>query len=40
VKGFGVVALLILVVFLLIAAFRRMLFVDPVIQAIIQKSKE
>lgn len=40
VKGFGLVALLILVVFLLIAAFRRVLFVDPVIQAIIKKSKE
>jgi hypothetical protein len=40
VKGFGLVALLILVVFVLIAVFRRALFVDPVIQAIIQKSKE
>jgi hypothetical protein len=40
VKGFGLVALLILIVFVLIAAFRRALFVDPVIQAIIQKSKE
>ena len=40
VKGFGAVALLILLVFILIAAFRRALFVDPVIQAIIQKSKE
>jgi hypothetical protein len=40
VKGFGLVALLILVVFVLIAAFRRVIFVEPVIQAIIQKSKE
>jgi hypothetical protein len=40
VKGFGVVALLILVVFVVIAAFRRAIFVDPVIQAIIKKSKE
>jgi len=40
VKGFGLVALLILAVFLLIAAFHRALFVNPVIQAIIQKSKE
>ena len=40
VKGFGLVALMILAVFLLIAVFRRALFVDPVIQAIIQKSKE
>lgn len=40
VKGFGVVALLILIVFVLIAVFRRALFVDPVIQAIIQRSKE
>jgi hypothetical protein len=40
VKGFGLVALLILLVFVLIAVFRRALFVDPVIQAIIQKSKE
>jgi hypothetical protein len=40
VKGFGMVALLILVVFVLIALFRRALFVDPVIQTIIQKSKE
>ena len=40
VKGFGLVALLILLVFLIIAVFRRVLFVDPVIHAIIQKSKE
>jgi hypothetical protein len=40
VKGFGVVALLILVIFILLAVFRRALFVDPVIQSVIQKSKE
>ncbi|HEV2353384.1 MAG TPA: hypothetical protein VGR89_04030, partial [Puia sp.] len=40
VKGFGLVALLILVVFILIAIFRRSLFVNPVIQAIIQRSKD
>ncbi|HXB07214.1 MAG TPA: hypothetical protein VNW04_08865 [Puia sp.] len=40
VKGFGMVALLILVLFILIALFRRILFVEPVIQSIIQRSKE
>ena len=40
VKGFGTVALLILVVFLLISLFRKMLFVDPVIQSIIQRSRD
>lgn len=40
VKGFGMVALLILVLFIVIALFRRVLFVEPVIQSIIQKSKE
>jgi hypothetical protein len=40
VKGFGLVALLILVVFVLLAIFRKALFVEPVIQSIIQKSKE
>jgi len=40
VKGFGMVALLILVVFILIALFRRVLFVEPVIQSIIQKSTD
>ena len=40
VKGFGVVALLILLIFILLAVFRRALFVDPVIQSVIQKSKE
>ena len=40
VKGFGLVTLLILVVFILLAVFRKALFVDPVIQSVIQKSKE
>jgi hypothetical protein len=40
VKGFGLVTLLILVVFILLAVFRKTLFVDPVIQSVIQKSKE
>jgi hypothetical protein len=40
VKGFGLVALLILVIFVLVTIFRRALFVDPVIQSVIQKSKE
>lgn len=40
VKGFGLVALLILAVFTFLAIFRRALFVDPVIQSVIQRSKE
>jgi hypothetical protein len=40
VKGFGLVTLLILVIFVLLAVFRKALFVDPVIQSVIQKSKE
>jgi len=40
VKGFGLVTLLILVVFVLLAVFRKALFVEPVIQTIIQNSKE
>ncbi len=40
VKGFGMVALIILVIFILIALFRRILFVEPVIQSIIQGSRE
>ena len=40
VKGFGLVTLLILLVFILLAVFRKALFVDPVIQSVIQKSKE
>ena len=40
VKGFGLVVLIILALFILLAIFRRALFVDPVIQAIIKKSKD
>jgi hypothetical protein len=40
VKGFGLVTLLILLIFILLAVFRRVLFVEPVIQSVIQKSKE
>lgn len=40
VKGFGLVTLLILVIFVLLAVFRKALFVNPVIQSVIQKSKE
>ena len=40
VKGFGLVTLLILLIFILLAIFRKALFVDPVIQSVIQKSKE
>lgn len=40
VKGFGLVTLLILLVFVLLAVFRKVLFVEPVIQSVIQKSKE
>jgi len=40
VKGFGLVTLLILAIFILLAVFRKALFVDPVIQSVIQKSKE
>ncbi|HEY6901160.1 MAG TPA: hypothetical protein VI233_10975 [Puia sp.] len=40
IKGFGLVTLLILVIFVLLAIFRKALFVEPVIQRIIQGSKE
>ena len=40
VKGFGLVTLLILVVFILLAVFRKSLFVDPVTHSIIQRSRE
>jgi hypothetical protein len=40
VKGFGLVTLLILLLFILLAVFRKALFVEPVIQSVIQKSKE
>ena len=40
VKGFGLVTLLILLLFILLAVFRKALFVEPVIHSVIQKSKE
>jgi hypothetical protein len=40
VKGFGLVAGLILLVFVLFTIFRRALFVNPVIQIVIQKTQE
>jgi hypothetical protein len=40
VKGFGLVTLLILLLFVLLAVFRKALFVHPVIHSVIQKSKE
>ncbi len=38
--GFGLVMLLILLVFVLMAVFRRVLFVEPVTHSIIQGSRE
>jgi len=40
VKGFGVMTLLLVVLFILLALFRKSLFVDPVVQSIIQRSRE
>lgn len=40
VKGFGLITLLLIVLFVLLALFRKRLFVDPVIQSIIQRSRE
>jgi len=40
VKGFGLVTLLLIVVFVLLALLRKSLFVDPVVQSIIQRSRE
>jgi hypothetical protein len=40
VKGFGLVTLLLVVVFVLLALLRKSLFVDPVVQSIIQRSRE
>jgi hypothetical protein len=39
-KGFGLVMLLIALLFILLALFRNSLFVNPVIQSVIQKSRE
>jgi hypothetical protein len=38
VKGFGLTTLLILFLFILLAIFRKSLFIDPVIKSIIQRS--
>jgi hypothetical protein len=40
VLGFGLTTLLLVVVFILLAVFRKKLFVHPVIQAIIKKTTE
>ncbi|HEY4206743.1 MAG TPA: hypothetical protein VGM31_08025 [Puia sp.] len=40
VKGFGVITLLLVALFVLLALFRKRLFVDPVVQSIIQRSRE
>ncbi len=40
VKGFGLILLLLLAVFVLLAIFRKSLFVNPAIQSIIQRSRE
>ena len=40
VKGFGLMTLLLVVLFILLALFRKSLFVDPVVHSIIQKSRE
>jgi hypothetical protein len=40
VKGFGVMTLLLIVLFVLLALLRKRLFVDPVVQSIIQRSRE
>ena len=40
VKGFGLMALLVLVVFIFFAVFRKKLFVDPVVKTIIQSSTD
>lgn len=40
VKGFGLITLLLILIFVLLTLFRKNLFVDPVIQSIIQRSRE
>lgn len=40
VKGFGLITLLLITLFILLTVFRRILFVEPVIQSIIQRSRE
>lgn len=38
VKGFGLTTLLIVFIFIMLAIFRKSLFIDPVIKSIIQRS--
>lgn len=40
VKGFGLITLFLITLFILLTVFRRNLFVEPVIQSIIQRSRE
>ena len=40
IEGFGLVTLLLLGLFLLVAIFRKSLFVNPVIQSIIKRSRD
>jgi hypothetical protein len=40
IEGFGLITILLLVIFLLLAIFRKPLFVNPVVQSIIQRSRE
>jgi sterol desaturase/sphingolipid hydroxylase (fatty acid hydroxylase superfamily) len=39
-KGFGLITLLLVIVFVLLMLFRKSLFVDPVVHSIIQRSRE
>ena len=39
-KGFGLITLILVVVFVLLVLFRKSLFVDPVVHSIIQRSRE
>jgi hypothetical protein len=39
-KGFALITGLLLLIFILLAVFRKSLFVNPVIQLVIQKSRE
>ena len=40
VKGFGLITLLLTGVFILMAVFKKSLFVNPVIQSVIQRSRD
>ena len=39
-KGFGLITLILVIVFILLVLFRKSLFVDPVVHSIIQRSRE